>query len=409
MSLLLETLQNSHSQQGASNRTPTPEEQVEKLQQFHQETRKKSKFWKITLFSLLALTLLISAAWVAYFTWAPTFLPSLASISPSTDNTETTISSNPDHTGRDASETAVPQEASKPLTALPLSANNQERDQDRKEVFTTQQQSGNGPQPTLKKDTQQNPNQNLLSLPEKEPQQILPELPPDSRIVIRRHHDQMANATPSISSRRPQVQNTSPEPATLQRAYQAWQEGKWSEAAEIYKALFAIAPENPDVLLGNIYVSLRESHVEETISLLRRLLNLEPLHPDGVALLATLTNGTDPLANESRLRQAIHENPSHPSPYHALGKLLAAQQRWAEAQNLFFQAMILSPTNAALRYDLAVSLDHLGQYRAALSHYKEALRLSQNEHPHAFALPFSQQQVRERIFLLEGFSEEQIQ
>jgi len=71
--------------------------------------------------------------------------------------------------------------------------------------------------------------------------------------------------------------------------------------------------------------------------------------------------------------------------------------------------MTLSPTNAALRYDLAVSLDHLGQYRAALSHYKEALRLSQNEHPHAFALPFSQQQVRERISLLEGLSEEKIQ
>jgi len=46
MSLLLETLQNSHSQPGASNRAPTPEEQVEKLQQFHQETKKNQNFGK---------------------------------------------------------------------------------------------------------------------------------------------------------------------------------------------------------------------------------------------------------------------------------------------------------------------------------------------------------------------------
>ncbi len=138
-----------------------------------------------------------------------------------------------------------------------------------------------------------------------------------------------------------------------------------------------VAHDHPDVLLGNDIVALQLGEHTQALTHLRRLLtHAAPGHPHGLALLAELTKGADPLADESALRLALTSQPSHAVLYHALGRLLAAQNRWGEAQQAFFQAMTLVPNNASIRYDLAVSLDHLGQYRAALTHYQEAERLA---------------------------------
>ena len=56
--------------------------------------------------------------------------------------------------------------------------------------------------------------------------------------------------------------------------------------------------------------------------------------------------------------------------------MLFNQQRWAEAQQAFFDAHRLDSDNADYAYNLAVSLDRLAQSAAALGFYRRALELS---------------------------------
>ena len=56
-----------------------------------------------------------------------------------------------------------------------------------------------------------------------------------------------------------------------------------------------------------------------------------------------------------------------------LGNLYAENRRWRDAQQAYFEAARLQPQNADYNYNLAVSLDHLGQGAAAADFYKRAL------------------------------------
>ena len=50
--------------------------------------------------------------------------------------------------------------------------------------------------------------------------------------------------------------------------------------------------------------------------------------------------------------------------------------RWAAAQQAFFDAYRLNTANPDYALNLAISLDHIGQYETALDYYKAALDLS---------------------------------
>jgi Flp pilus assembly protein TadD len=56
-----------------------------------------------------------------------------------------------------------------------------------------------------------------------------------------------------------------------------------------------------------------------------------------------------------------------------------AQSRWTEAQAAYFEAHRLEPGNADVLYNLAVSLDHLGQSRLAADYYGRALEASRGQ------------------------------
>jgi uncharacterized protein HemY len=57
----------------------------------------------------------------------------------------------------------------------------------------------------------------------------------------------------------------------------------------------------------------------------------------------------------------------------ALGNLYASENRWTEAQQVFFEAYRLDSNNADFMFNLAISLDHLNQSRLALEYYQKAL------------------------------------
>ena len=60
----------------------------------------------------------------------------------------------------------------------------------------------------------------------------------------------------------------------------------------------------------------------------------------------------------------------------ALGLQYVTQGRWPDAQAAFFEALRNEPTNADYAYNLAVSLDRLGQAQSAATYYQRALDLA---------------------------------
>ena len=66
--------------------------------------------------------------------------------------------------------------------------------------------------------------------------------------------------------------------------------------------------------------------------------------------------------------------------------------RWNEAQAAYFEAYRLDPEAADVAYNLAVSLDHLGQNRLAADFYQRALTASGQQ-----SVQFDKGQVSRRL------------
>ena len=92
--------------------------------------------------------------------------------------------------------------------------------------------------------------------------------------------------------------------------------------------------------------------------------------------LIALSNSADPLKDESAIKLLIQRDDDIPHLYFILGNLYAKQERWADAQQAFFDAYRLDTTNSDYVLNLAVSLDQMGQYSSALDYYKSAIELS---------------------------------
>jgi tetratricopeptide (TPR) repeat protein len=69
----------------------------------------------------------------------------------------------------------------------------------------------------------------------------------------------------------------------------------------------------------------------------------------------------------------IRENPDSPYLNFALANTYSAQERWREAQGYYFRALQGNPGDPNYAYNLAVSLEHIAQPRAAIAYYQRAL------------------------------------
>ena len=92
--------------------------------------------------------------------------------------------------------------------------------------------------------------------------------------------------------------------------------------------------------------------------------------------LIALQEDLDPVAGESRVKILLAENPRDPNLHFSLGNLYAAQERWPEAQRAYFDAYTLDSENPDFAFNLAVSLDRLGQGKPALAYYRRAAEIA---------------------------------
>ncbi|MCH8244345.1 tetratricopeptide repeat protein, partial [Patescibacteria group bacterium] len=159
-------------------------------------------------------------------------------------------------------------------------------------------------------------------------------------------------------------------------AFLAYKAGDFTSARSKYRQVLENFPDNRDALLGLAAIALNGGDVEQAFMVYSRLLKNNPLDKLARAALINLRSGPDLVGEESAIKLMIRDNPADAFLYFALGNIYAAQSRWAQAQQAFFDAYRYNSSNPAYALNLAVSLDQAGQPETALDYYNVALKLA---------------------------------
>jgi tetratricopeptide (TPR) repeat protein len=181
----------------------------------------------------------------------------------------------------------------------------------------------------------------------------------------------------------------------VNQAFKAYQDGHYDAARSIYEDVLKNDPDNRDAHLGLAAIAISNQDRKNAYFHYVHLLNLNPVDTLAMNALIGLSNSADPVKDESAIKLLMQREGNAPYLYFSLGNLYAKQKRWANAQQAFFDAYRLDTTNPDYVLNLAISLDHIGQYDTALDYYKTAIDLSQNS-PTVFD-PVS---VNQRILVL---------
>ncbi len=162
----------------------------------------------------------------------------------------------------------------------------------------------------------------------------------------------------------------------LNQAYQEYRAGNFDLAQPHYHAVLAQAPHNTDALLG--LAAIAQHHHADAVAAdyYAKVLAHDVHNALAQAQMSALTND---LQHENRLRNLLAEQPNSTSLHAALGNYYAEQARWSEAQQSYFNAYQLAPNNAEFAFNLAVSLERLGQKKLAAQYYQHAIAHDQNE------------------------------
>ena len=163
----------------------------------------------------------------------------------------------------------------------------------------------------------------------------------------------------------------------LNSAFLAYRSGKYEQAQQQYRQALSIDSSNTDALLGLAVIAQRRGEENMAAHYYAQVMALDPRNAVANAGMSTLTTGGN---RESRLKILLNEQQDSSSLHFALGNFYAEQARWSEAQQAYFNAYRLEPDNAELAFNLAVSLERLGQKKSAVQYYQRALQLDPENH-----------------------------
>jgi Flp pilus assembly protein TadD len=161
----------------------------------------------------------------------------------------------------------------------------------------------------------------------------------------------------------------------MSEAYAALLRGDYADAKKRYTALAQSAPFNIDAHLGLAAAAARSGDLVLGQRAYQRALELDPRNQTAIAGLIAVTDGESPESLAVEIKKQISLNPDAAPLHFALGNAYASLRRWTEAQQAYFEAYRLDSNSADHLYNLAVSLDQLGQSRLALDYYEKSLAL----------------------------------
>ncbi|MES1983278.1 MAG: tetratricopeptide repeat protein [Pseudomonadota bacterium] len=211
----------------------------------------------------------------------------------------------------------------------------------------------------------------------------------------------MRNSAPPIRiEKNPTIEPIDP---ILLAAYQAYRAGNYVAAGELYTSVLNKAGGGPsrDALLGMAAVEQQQSNDVLALRYYGQVLTLDPQDPIAHAGLYALLDNSDLEGSEHRLKALLSRHPEAAPLYFTLGNLYARQSRWSEAQQVYFSASALEPDNAEFAFNLAVSLDHLGQRPLSAQYYRRALQLDRADRL-SVNTGFDKASIDQRLHQLSG-------
>ncbi len=164
----------------------------------------------------------------------------------------------------------------------------------------------------------------------------------------------------------------------LTQAYAALQAGDLKAATAEYERVVAAEPLNLDAHLGLAAAAAKSGDRARAMRHYQQALDIDPKNAYAMGGVVALRNESGPDRQEAGLRAMIAQNPDASALHFALGNLLAAQRRWQEAQQAYFDAWRGEPERADFAYNLAISLDQLKQAKLAREYYGKALALARS-------------------------------
>lgn len=178
----------------------------------------------------------------------------------------------------------------------------------------------------------------------------------------------------------------------LERAYTALQHQDFASAHQDYEQVLQTDPKNVDALLGLAAIAGREGQTKQAEMLYLQALEADPKNPAAQADLIGTRGLASPLQSEATLKTILAEQPEAGHVHFTLGNLYAQQGRWSEAQAAYFKALASDGDNPDYLFNLAVSLDHLHQNKAAAQYYRHAITATDSR-----SAAFDPEQGRRRL------------
>ena len=162
---------------------------------------------------------------------------------------------------------------------------------------------------------------------------------------------------------------------TIRLAYDAFISDDLVAAEAAYGQALASNPDRRDALLGMGAIAVRKGDLAHAYRNYANVLKRFPEDPIASAALFSLT-GSRGEATAARLRMLLDTHADQPIIHFALGNWYARRGRWGDAQLAYFDAVRLEGDNPDYAFNLAVSLDRMGQSAAALDYYQKSLSLA---------------------------------
>ncbi len=177
----------------------------------------------------------------------------------------------------------------------------------------------------------------------------------------------------------------------LNEAYEAYEKSDLDTARQLYTEVLAIDETDRDGLLGRAAIHILDNEYPQAIEKYQQLLIENPKDSMAMASMISVAN-IDPQLGETQLKRLLREQPESPYLHFVLGNMYGGQNRWHDAQSSYFEAMQKKPGDPNYAYNLAVSLEHIGKSKSALTFYEKALANSS-----AGLITFDQQLVKQRL------------
>ncbi len=167
-------------------------------------------------------------------------------------------------------------------------------------------------------------------------------------------------------------------PAQLEQAYQAYQGKDYQQSEQLYREALRRYPGNRDAMLGLAAIAQLNGNRRVAHYYYTEVLKSNPGNQTALLALQALKGEQHQLEHGSQIKHWLQSDRDNAPLHFALGNQHAANGRWKEAQQSYFEAYRLQTESADFAFNLAISLDQLGLKEEALDYYLVAKKLSGN-------------------------------